>query len=91
MAMRGKSIRLNSADSGLCNLNDRALEIVIRDYIEEAIVTQRKFYDLDDIARAIDTIYPVIAGIVFNPEFIYVRRDTKLFTKLVNTLVKLLV
>lgn len=91
MAEEYKTIVLNSREYQLneyfTNLNDKDLAIAIRDFIEEAIVGNDICTETDDIAAAVNRIYPVIANIVFNSNFAEVRHNFRLFNEIINFVV----
>lgn len=79
-------------DSYLCielkKLSDYELSNLLLEFIDEAMIENGMYYDNEDRQNATTTLYPIIASIIFHPNYRYMRSDNVEFFEFLECLVK---
>lgn len=61
--------------------------ITLKGIIGEIIIENHIYYDDSDIECAVEIIYPVVSGIVFNSNFSFIRNDQDKLLDMITYLV----
>lgn len=74
-------------NNDLAQVSDADMSDILREIINDVMIENRVYYDDDDRAVAVEAIHPIIANIVFNPNFAHTMRDKDLLLNIITHLV----
>lgn len=71
----------------LTQVTDPEMVYILKDMIDEVMIENNVYYDNNDREEAIEVIYPVIASIIFNPNFSHIKGNEESMIDLITYLV----